>query len=966
MFSKLFRKRSTCQASRNLRERSENRLTRRKSLRAELLEDRRLLAVYNLVGGVVDGEVGSLRHAIAQDVWSSEDDVINLAAGTYQLSLTGSDNSNAAGDLDLIGTKKITIVGAGAGQTIVDATGIGDRIFDIARGTLDISGVTLTGGATPTLEAGGAIRVGQDAELFLSDSTLTGNSSGNSGGGISSGGKTLSIVDSVITNNTATSSGGGVQASTFGTSTVLISNSDITDNTASSGGGLATGSPSGSGTIVIDQSRILDNTSTGSGGGGGGIQHGGNTLSITESEIRGNQTVGDGGGIRNSYGSVSLTDSIVSENEATGSSRDGGGISSNGEGQITLIRSSVINNSATGEGGGISLSGQSSINNVAVLTDSLIADNTALEPGGGVSLSQYARVETLNTTLSGNSANFGGGIYQGVFSESNIASTSIANNSASGGSGGGVFVGTSNTGNFEFVNSIIADNLGGSAPDDYFGPVMSQGHNLVGTLAGSWPLDATDLSNVSPLLGPLQDNGGPTKTHALMAGSPAIDAGNDTVAPAADQRGILRPQDGNANGVSQSDIGAYERVDVDNDGVSDEVEDNAPNSGDGNQDGIPDSSQLNVSSLPNSSDSQYVTLQTPIGTSIKNVAAFAPPATADAPEEVTFPTGFFDFEVDGINAGAATTVTFFLPPDSGINTWYKYGLEPGDTSGDEHWYEFLFDGTTGAVFNGNEVTLHFVDGLRGDNDLTENGIIVDPGAGGIAPNQLPVLTTDTEAVTAVVNNPSTNSGTFSDMEDGIAGLTLSATIGEVEDNGDGTWTWTHTPTEVLATTVTITAEDSEMESGSVTFDLNVMTPLTVTGTTPSLDGGVLAAGTTELTIYFSRDVDAGGGTTPFTLQSVGPDGLLGNADDVIVNITGATYSGDTVLLEFPAQDESVYRLTVADTLASAGGDAIDGNGDGETGGDFFADFVVNAPRTQIDLVSSGLEELAASTADGVS
>ena len=117
----------------------------------------------------------------------------------------------------------------------------------------------------------------------------------------------------------------------------------------------------------------------------------------------------------------------------------------------------------------------------------------------------------------------------------------ISGNSAT--NGGGI----RNTGTANVVNTIIDNNTGG----DCSGAVTSLGHNLDSDntcgLAG-----AGDISNTNPFLGPLQDNGGHTFTHALLAGSPAIDSGDDTAAPATDQRGVARPLG------AASDIGAYE------------------------------------------------------------------------------------------------------------------------------------------------------------------------------------------------------------------------------------------------------------------------------------------------------------------------------------------------------------------------------------------------------------------------
>ena len=87
---------------------------------------------------------------------------------------------------------------------------------------------------------------------------------------------------------------------------------------------------------------------------------------------------------------------------------------------------------------------------------------------------------------------------------------------------------------------------------------------------------------------------------------------------------------------------------------------------------------------------------------------------------------FFDFTVAGLTPGGSTTVVLHLPSDVTVETFYKYGPTTADPN--PHWYEFLYDGTTGAEIAGNTITLHLVDGQRGDDDLAANGVIVDPGA----------------------------------------------------------------------------------------------------------------------------------------------------------------------------------------------------------------------------------------------
>ena len=170
-------------------------------------------------------------------------------------------------------------------------------------------------------------------------------------------------------------------------------------------------------------------------------------------------------------------------------------------------------------------------------------------------------------------------------------------------------------------------------------------------------------------------------------------------------------------------------TDYDNDGVSDKEENAGPSHGDGNNDGILDSLQSNVSCLLIGNATDFVTLETPPGTSIKNCKAVVEPPDNNFPSGVDFSYGFFSFTVAGIRIGGSTSVTFYFPSEITFNTYSKYGPTPDDPF--DHWYEFIFDGQTGAEINKNNITLHFVDGKRGDDDLTENGIIVDLGGPGV-------------------------------------------------------------------------------------------------------------------------------------------------------------------------------------------------------------------------------------------
>lgn len=167
-------------------------------------------------------------------------------------------------------------------------------------------------------------------------------------------------------------------------------------------------------------------------------------------------------------------------------------------------------------------------------------------------------------------------------------------------------------------------------------------------------------------------------------------------------------------------------ADADSDGQSSEIENAAPNGGDGNHDGIPDSQQANVTSLPNSGNGEYVTLATPTGTALTNVEAIDNPAPSTQPGGAEFPTGFIQFGINGMAIGAATTVEIFLEGGVTANSYYKYGPTPDNST--DHWYEFLFDGITGAEILSDKIVLHFVDGEQGDGDFIANGVISDPGA----------------------------------------------------------------------------------------------------------------------------------------------------------------------------------------------------------------------------------------------
>ncbi len=166
--------------------------------------------------------------------------------------------------------------------------------------------------------------------------------------------------------------------------------------------------------------------------------------------------------------------------------------------------------------------------------------------------------------------------------------------------------------------------------------------------------------------------------------------------------------------------------DPDEDGVSSAIEDAGPSSGDGNHDGTLDSEQRHVASVPSPVNGRYVTLAAPVGVDLTEVRVEAISTADNAPASIDFLLGRVVFSVPVSEPGGRVMVTLFPESMEGINGYYKFGPTPGNAT--PHWYPFLYNGTTGAKILSDRIELYFVDGGRGDNDATANGVIVDPGA----------------------------------------------------------------------------------------------------------------------------------------------------------------------------------------------------------------------------------------------
>jgi uncharacterized repeat protein (TIGR01451 family)/CSLREA domain-containing protein len=490
-------------------------------------ESQRVLAAPSLVVNTTDDSLiprdgkTSLREAVA---------LANALGGriiTFDPAVFPSGNAstiqllNDAAHRGLELKSNVTIVGPGANALAIKGGGFASdfSVLRVDTGvTAAISGLTISDGRSSTNGGG----ISNQGTLALTNCTVTSNSAAGFGGGIYSTGS-LALTNCDLSSNVSAAFGGGLSVNGGSTQ---ISGGRVDGNKAGTSGA---GIEADSGTMMITGTAVTGNKSSGT---GGGIRNLG-TMRLLDVTIIGNSAFSASGGIINRDGTLTMVDCAVMGNMAAYN----GGAANNGAGVMSMTGCTVAFNMATsGKNGGIG-NGDSGDSVSMTLVNCTIANNTAITTGGGI-----GNVGTLlltNCTVAGNAASGPAGLGGGIYFEA---------------------------GKVTLRNTIVAGNLHGAGPSIVPSDIAKKGaavsdfasaYNLIGT-GGSGDLVPGAFHNrvlLDPILGPLQDNGGPTQTMALLDGSPAFNAGNNLLVPGGvttEQRGLPRVFGGIV------DIGAFE------------------------------------------------------------------------------------------------------------------------------------------------------------------------------------------------------------------------------------------------------------------------------------------------------------------------------------------------------------------------------------------------------------------------
>ncbi|MGB3542422.1 choice-of-anchor Q domain-containing protein [Rubrivirga sp.] len=479
-----------------------------------------------------------------------------------------------------------------------EATQGGGALYATPSGTMTVADAQITDNvASGTLGSGGGVF--SAGVLTMTEAVVSRNRANRAGGGIEDAGGTVILEDVVLRANTIGTAmpgnGGGLHS---GGGDVIISGGLVENNVAVEGGGVWV-----SGTLALNGGAgdIGLAGDDGDGNGDGRDDEGNDRRDDDEDAIdgdrsvftliRNNRATGDAAGIGGggifveTGGAASLRYVTLEGNAATGTSGSGGGLMLADGTTASIAFSQIVENRANRAGGGIELFDDAAtgaattsveMRNVTIDGNSIatampgnggglhaggagqvfvrqttVSNNSARE-GGGLWIAGGGELNLGNSTVTRNTAtDAGGGVYDNGGATISIASSTIALNEA--GSDGGGLVSQGQT--FTLTNTIVGANEATGQGADCRGTFQSGGNNLIESDAGCTfeGETSTNVTGVTPMLGPLRNNGGFTLTHAPAAGSPAVDAGNSMFE--FDQRGLQRG--GFGSGVGQ-DIGAVE------------------------------------------------------------------------------------------------------------------------------------------------------------------------------------------------------------------------------------------------------------------------------------------------------------------------------------------------------------------------------------------------------------------------
>jgi hypothetical protein len=474
---------------------------------------------------------------------------------------------NTQGELHITGSQTLTIAGNGQATTIIDGNA-NQRVFE------------LNGGDTVVM-----------TDLTIRNGKFTNTSGFNGGGGIRDAG-TLTLDRVTVTGNQALANT-GVEATSggildVGTGTLTIRHSILSNNIASSdrdaaGGAIQDCCPGSGGHVTISDTTFSGNTVTTTVGQafGGAIANNQAVLSITRTTFSDNTATqtdttsgtGVGGSVLVSHATVVIDLSLFHHNTTTGAAPGIGGSGAVeiccGSPSLTVTRSAFDHNSVTGDGGpgGGAISGCcGAVESISSSTfESNSANGNGTATGGAIALDAptgTTPIPITNSTFTGNSVSgtpsFGGGIaLSGAGSGSHpfaLINDTINGNTAPAGGGANIVIAVRTP--VSIVNSIVSGSPANNCHIQSGGVLTDSGHNLDDGTPSTCGFTAAagDVIGADPKLGPIGDNGGPTRTEALLTGSPALDAASNASCPATDQRGL--PRTSTTDPVC--DIGAFE------------------------------------------------------------------------------------------------------------------------------------------------------------------------------------------------------------------------------------------------------------------------------------------------------------------------------------------------------------------------------------------------------------------------